>query len=99
MNEMTLRDALDALVKNNHCCLSEDGIITNWETDDKIPTLDELNEKRMEVQKEYDAKKYQRDRKSEFPSIPDQLDKIYHSGLTEWKKDIKAVKDKYPKPE
>jgi len=50
------------------------------------------------VQDEYDAKKYQRDRKPEYPSIEDQLDKIYHSGIDEWKKDIKAVKDKYPKP-
>jgi len=23
--------------------------------------------------------------------------KIYHSGINEWKKDIKAVKDKHPK--
>jgi hypothetical protein len=31
--------------------------------------------------------------------MPDQLDKIYHEGIDEWKKTIKAVKDKYPKPE
>ena len=36
-------------------------------------------------------------RKIDYPSIADQLDKIYHSGLTEWKKVIKATKDKYPK--
>lgn len=36
-------------------------------------------------------------RKKEYPSIEDQLDKIYHSTLTAWKADIKAVKDKYPK--
>ena len=33
----------------------------------------------------------------EYPSIADQLDKIYHSGVTAWKKDIKEIKDKYPK--
>ena len=33
----------------------------------------------------------------EYPSITDQLDKIYHSGVTAWKKDIKEIKDKYPK--
>ncbi len=33
----------------------------------------------------------------EYPSIEDQLDKIYHSGVTAWKKDIKEIKDKYPK--
>ena len=33
----------------------------------------------------------------EYPPISDQLDKIYHSGVAAWKKDIKAIKDKYPK--
>ena len=36
---------------------------------------------------------------SEYGSIGDQLDYIYHNGLTKWKSDIiKPVKDKYPKP-
>ena len=33
----------------------------------------------------------------EYPSIEDQLDKIYHSGVAAWKKDIKEIKDRYPK--
>ena len=41
---------------------------------------------------------YQRKRLAEYPSIVDQLDDIYHNGVDEWKKTIKAVKDKYPKP-
>ena len=36
-------------------------------------------------------------RAPEYPPIADQLDKIYHSGVTAWKKDIKEIKDKYPK--
>ena len=36
-------------------------------------------------------------RKKEYPSIADQLDKIYHDGIDEWKKVIKAVKDANPK--
>ena len=40
--------------------------------------------------------KYQRAR--EYPSIADQLDTLYHSGLDAWKAEIKTVKDKYPKP-
>ena len=36
-------------------------------------------------------------RRSEYPSIVDQLDDIYHNGVDEWKKTIKAIKDKYPK--
>jgi len=36
-------------------------------------------------------------RANDYPSIADQLDKIYHSGIDEWKKVIKTTKDKYPK--
>ena len=41
-----------------------------------------------ELQTEYDNNKYQRDRAAEYPSIVDQLDKIYHDGIDEWKKII-----------
>ena len=41
---------------------------------------------------------YKSKRRAEYPSIEDQLDKIYHSGIDAWKADIKAIKDKYPKP-
>ena len=34
--------------------------------------------------------------RAEYPSIGEQLDKIYHSGIDAWKTDIKAIKDKYP---
>ena len=40
---------------------------------------------------------YQENRVSEYPSIGDQLDDIYHNGLTKWKANIKVIKDKYPK--
>ncbi len=50
-------------------------------------------------QEEYLKVKYKDDRKAAYPSIEDQLDKIYHSGIDAWKADIKAVKDKFPKPE
>ena len=42
-----------------------------------------------------DTYKYQR--AAEYPSIADQLDKIFHDGIDEWKETIQAVKDKYPK--
>ena len=43
---------------------------------------------------------YRRDRLLEYPSVGDQLDKIYHEGLDAWKADmVDPVKAKYPKPE
>tara|TARA_B100000123_G_scaffold39135_1_gene25758 strand:- start:50 stop:382 length:333 start_codon:yes stop_codon:yes gene_type:complete len=41
---------------------------------------------------------YKSQRKAEYPTIEDQLDTIYHSGVASWKTTIKAIKDKYPKP-
>jgi len=61
------------------------------------PTEEAIQEKLDELQADYDAKRYQRDRK--YPPIGDQLDEIYHKGIDEWKKTIKAVKDAHPKPE
>jgi len=46
----------------------------------------------------YAAPTYKELRAAEYPSIVDQLDKIYHTGIDGWKSDIQVVKDKYPKP-
>ena len=45
----------------------------------------------------WDAEEYARNRASEYPSIVDQLDEIYHNGIDAWKAKIKETKDKYPK--
>lgn len=61
-----------------------------------------------EVQAEVDrlvaaenATEYQRKRAAEYPAIGDQLDMIYKAGQggDAFQAAIKAVKDKYPKPE
>ena len=44
-----------------------------------------------------DPEAYKYQRAQEYPSIADQLDTLYHSGLDAWKAQIKTVKDKYPK--
>jgi len=53
---------------------------------------------RVTLDNELAATKYQRDRAAEYPSVVDQLDLIYHSGMDAWKAKIKETKDKYPKP-
>ena len=76
--------------------------------DGKIISLTEAEEKERDAEEaevasqyaDYVANnKYKDDRASSYPPIGDQLDKIYHEGIDEWKKVIKEVKDKYPKPE
>lgn len=48
---------------------------------------------------EFERTSYQREREKEYPSIEEQLDLLYHGGLAAWRGAIKAIKDKYPKPE
>jgi hypothetical protein len=60
-------------------------------------TEEQIIAKQAELQADYDAKQYQRNRAKEYPSIVDQLDDLYHNGIEGWKTTIKAVKDKYPK--
>jgi hypothetical protein len=57
----------------------------------------DIEAKMVEVQADYDAKQYQRDRANEYPSIVDQLDDIFHNGIDAWKATIQTTKDKYPK--
>ena len=63
------------------------------------PTEEEIQAKLAELQAEYDALQYQRDRASAYPSTADQLDMLYHQGIDGWKAEIKKVKDAHPKPE
>jgi len=68
-------------------------------TDDEILEFQALEAQHLTKMEELALTQYQRDRAVEYPSIKDQLDIIYHSGLDEWKSVISATKTKYPKPE
>ena len=60
-------------------------------------TVDQIKTKKTELDKVDKANEYKMQREKEYPTIEDQLDTIYHKGIDEWKKTIKAVKDKFPK--
>ena len=71
-----------------------------WEGDVPKPTLAELKTKMDELQADFDAKQYQRDRRRQYPPIGDQLDMQYHDavdGTTTWKDHVAAVKAANPK--
>jgi len=59
--------------------------------------VDLEEEARMEA--EWQAIKYQQDRKNVYPDIGDQLDALFHAGVfpDDMAAQIQAVKDKYPK--
>ena len=74
------------------------GDVLEWRDSKQTkPTESEIDAELSRLITEYNNKKYQRDRLVEYPSIPDQLDDIYHNGIDGWKATIKATKDKYPK--
>ena len=96
-------DAINSLSPGLAFHLSPDGVaslanIDGQENKGVIPSEDEIQAEITRLQTEHDFKEYTRNRKNEYPSIGDQLDKIYHEGIDAWKADmIKPVKDKYPK--
>ena len=60
----------------------------------------DIQAKMIEVQAEYDALQYQRDRAKEYPSIQEQLDMQYWdsvNGTNTWQDKINEIKTKYPK--
>lgn len=87
-----------AAIKADAYCTSKwvDGVeVVTYESG--VTPIDEslVNAKVAELQA---IQNYQSKRVAEYPDLQEQLDKIYHSGIDAWKADIKAIKDKYPKP-
>ena len=82
--------------------LQDDGqgsYIKEWNATDKTkPTDEQLNALETEATKLENNAKADANRKAEYLSWEEQLDYIYHNGITKWKTDhIKPIKDKYPK--
>ncbi len=100
-NEIKVADAINSLKPGGKfiCRGIAGDYIVEWESGQSItePSKSEIDAEVIRLQTEYDND-YKRKREAEYPYIGDQLDKIYHSGIDAWKEDIKAIKDKYPKP-
>lgn len=97
---ITVSDAIISLEPNAGFTMVDENIETLvWTKDDVTqPSNEDILAEQARLQAEYDNNAYQRNRAAEYPSIPDQLDDIYHNGIDAWKATIKVTKDKYPKP-
>tara|TARA_B100000902_G_scaffold314961_1_gene305879 strand:+ start:991 stop:1293 length:303 start_codon:yes stop_codon:yes gene_type:complete len=100
---MNKTSALDVLAKGKKWEIR--GGVLNWFDESPQPTEKEINDKIAELQVEYDAKQYQRDRKTSYPSIEDvvvALAEKEEGDDTMWK-EITAKRQKVkadnPKPE
>ena len=80
--------------------IEEDLDQIDWLSEDVTqPSKEDIQAKLDELQAIEDAKQYQRDRKSEYPSIEDCVHALLDGGdtLTDLQELRQAVKDKYPK--
>ena len=90
----------EAIYKVYSDCVRIDDSVGAFKADGTQITLvqSDIDAARTTLNAEYAALEYSRNRAAEYPSIEDQLDTIYHSGVAGWKTAIKAIKDKYHKP-
>ena len=81
---ITTMNALESLKPGAEWLLTDDKL--EWlDTKQTEPTQEEIDAEIKRLQDQYDANEYQRSRALEYPSIPDQLDEIYHNGVDSWK--------------
>ena len=91
--------AILAINPKAEASVDEDDIIQiTWHNDTTPISIADIEAKVIELQADYDAKQYQRDRV--YPSIGDQLDMQYKdllNGTTTWKDAIAKIKTDNPK--
>ena len=88
------------MIRRFHCEDNSDGngvFIASWDYDIAQPTAEQIASYETAGNTAETLAGVLNKRKKEYPSITDQLDKIYHDGVDEWKKVIKKVKDDNPK--
>jgi hypothetical protein len=93
-------DAISSLVSSCAFSVTEDGVVT-WIIPETPPVTDQqIDDEMARLQREYDAKEYQRKRAAEYPSFIDYLDGVVKGDQAQIDKyiaDCNAVKTKYPK--
>jgi len=73
-----------------------------WHNGTTPIAIEDIQTKIIELENEYTADEYKRNRAVEYKSLTEQLDMQYWdavNGTTNWQDHINAIKTKYPKPE
>ena len=92
------RDAVNAILPNADCRIEEEKI-TIWREDSTEPTQIEIDAKLAELQAEWTAQEYARNREAEYDAL-NQFEMQFddkEDGTTTWEDAIKAIKMKWPK--
>jgi len=98
MNSVTIIEAILKINPNAQVSVNGNDIDNIQWIDTQTIAKELILEKLIELQAEYEAKQYQRDRK--YPSIADQLDMLYWdkvNGTENWLNSIESVKNRFPK--
>jgi len=99
---ITIIDAILNINPSAQVSISEDDIDTLvWENGTTPISNEDILAKQTELQAEYDAKQYQRDRELAYSPIGDQLDMQYWdkvNGTSTWQDAVAKVKSDNPKP-
>ena len=94
-------DALNTLKPSAFWVITGDDTYANidWRDEEQTkPTELEVDAKVAELQADYDALDYSRNRKAEYPTIQECVHAILDDDLDALQVLRQAVKDKYPKP-
>ena len=92
-------EAIKILEPNAEFVMLEDEI-TEWHSEDITqPTDEAIATEQARLQAEYDAKEWERNRVSEYPTVDDCIHALLDGGdtLTDLQAQRQTVKDKYPK--
>lgn len=96
MTNTQIAKAIQTLRPNAIFSVSK-GVVSWMDSTQTQPTEAEIEAEVNRANAEYAANEYQRKRAMAYPSIPDQLDQIFHEGLDAWKATIAEIKATYPK--
>lgn len=91
MEQIDIKSAAISRLGGTEFQVKPDLTVVYFEGNVKEPSDSDITSKMAEIE-------VQEARKIAYPSIPDQLDEIYHNGIDAWKVIIKKVKDDHPKP-
>jgi len=97
----TVIKAILKINPNAEVSVSDDDVNKiEWHNETTPISVSDIQAKMIELQAEYDANQYQRDRATAYPTIQDQLDMQYWdniNGTTTWEDAIAKVKSDNPK--
>ena len=100
IRDLAIRKVHPSIVIINYVEMSND-VAEAFDNEGNQVVLDEdkIAIEESKLQAEWDAQNYARNRRDNYPSCREQLEKIYDDGLDAWRSEmIDPIKAKYPKP-